>query len=216
MFSGQTQKYYYDFHKLKYDKWYVKGNAACNYELTANWQDYGSPSKYKKLITIIDNDKLNAIGNGYYALSSNWYDNEKNHNAIEKMRKNLVNYYKHYVNGKSELNLWTCFKEDKDALKGDGYSKSFLSCNTKATNKYKDRCNLAYVVNTFMNPNIQLFFESNGIPVDSDMYALSSLIQWVWRSAIREGNPITLYVPSSRMRGLLIKWLNDEVNLEWG
>jgi hypothetical protein len=66
-----------------------------------------------------------------------------------------------------------------------------------------------------MNPNIQLFFESNGIPVDSDMYALSSLIQWVWRSAIREGNPITLYVPSSRMRGLLIKWLNDEVDLEW-
>lgn len=215
MFSGQTQKYYYDFHKLKYDKWYVKGNAASNYELTANWQDYGSPSKYKKLITIIDNDKLNAIGDGYYALSSNWYDNEKNHNAIEKMRKNLVNYYKHYVNGKSELNLWTCFKEDKDALKGDGYSKSFLSCNAKATNKYKDRCNLAYVVNTFMNPNIQLFFESNGIPVDSDMYALSSLIQWVWRSAIREGNPITLYVPSSRMRGLLIKWFNDEVDLEW-
>jgi hypothetical protein len=52
--------------------------------------------------------------------------------------------------------------------------------------------------------------------VDGDMYALSSLIQWVWRSAIRDGKPIILYVPSSRMRGLLIKWLNDEVNLEWG
>ncbi|MCT9509257.1 hypothetical protein KTJ05_18660, partial [Acinetobacter baumannii] len=38
----------------------------------------------------------------------------------------------------------------------------------------------------------------------------SEMVQWIWRSAIREGNPINIYVPSSRMRSLLQRWLNDE------
>ncbi|MEG2695893.1 MAG: hypothetical protein RR966_15745, partial [Acinetobacter sp.] len=43
-----------------------------------------------------------------------------------------------------------------------------------------------------------------------DIFALSEMVQWVWRSAIREGNPINIYVPSSRMRDLLERWLEDE------
>jgi len=39
---------------------------------------------------------------------------------------------------------------------------------------------------------------------------LSELIQWVWRSAIRDGNSINIYIPSSRMRNLFIEWLNNE------
>ncbi len=43
------------------------------------------------------------------------------------------------------------------------------------------------------------------------MYSLYlEMVQWIWRSAIREGNPINIYVPSSRMRSLLQRWLNDE------
>ncbi len=43
MFNGQLQKYYYDFHKLMYDRWYVKGNSLKTYELTPNKQEYGNP-----------------------------------------------------------------------------------------------------------------------------------------------------------------------------
>lgn len=215
MFNGQIQKYYYDYHKLEYDRWYVKGDSIDTYELTSERQDYGKPSKYKELITIVDNKKMNAIGDDYYALSSNWYAKGTFHQK-DMIRKKLVNFYTHYAHGGAKANLWTCFKGDQKVLRGNGYSKSFLSCNAKATNLYRDRTNLAYVINAFINPNIQVFFEDSSIPVDGDMYALSSLIQWVWRSAIRDGKPIILYVPSSRMRGLLIKWLNDEVNLEWG
>ena len=49
-----------------------------------------------------------------------------------------------------------------------------------------------------------------GFPVKEDVFALSEMVQWIWRSAIREGNPINIYVPSSRMRSLLQRWLNDE------
>jgi len=38
---------------------------------------------------------------------------------------------------------------------------------------------------------------------------LSEMVQWVWRSAIREGNEIVLYVPSERMRNLFTNWLEQ-------
>lgn len=58
------------------------------------------------------------------------------------------------------------------------------------------------------------YFELQGIKVDEDAFATSEMIQWIWRSAIRKGEPITLYIPSDRMRNLFIKWLNntDEIS----
>lgn len=215
MFQGQIQKYYYDFHGLKYDRWYVKGNSLNTYSLTPEKQEYGNPSQYKKLITIVDGERMNSIGDDYYSLSSTWYSDEKRQDDIDIVRKKLVTFYKHYVNGGSDMALWTCFIGNQNELKGKGYAKGFLSCNAKATNLYKDKNNLAYVINTFLNPVIKQFFEGNNIAVDGDMYALSSLIQWVWRSAIRDNKPITLYIPSKRMRNLLISWLDDEVDIEW-
>ena len=47
----------------------------------------------------------------------------------------------------------------------------------------------------------------------NDAYALTELIQWVWRSRVRRGEPITLYLPSPRMRRLFEEWLyNDKSN----
>ena len=62
-----------------------------------------------------------------------------------------------------------------------------------------------------MNPYVKEFFVDNGIAVDEDVYSLSVMLQWIWRSAIRDGNHINIYLPSSRMRGLLLKWLNNEM-----
>ena len=47
-----------------------------------------------------------------------------------------------------------------------------------------------------------------GVSVDEDTWALSELIQWVFRSAIRENKEINVYIPSERMRNLLVEWLN--------
>ena len=53
----------------------------------------------------------------------------------------------------------------------------------------------------------------NGIKFNQDHYALNILIQWLFRSAIRQKTPkeIDVYIPSERMRELLINWLNGEV-----
>ena len=97
----------------------------------------------------------------------------------------------------------------------------FVPCNARATNDYKDRWALAYCVNMFFNPMMRGFFEDyctestnsrNGmVKPNDDLFAVSCMIQWIFRSRIREGLPIYIYIPNKRMRELLISWLNDEV-----
>ncbi|MEG2922077.1 MAG: hypothetical protein RR856_13665, partial [Acinetobacter sp.] len=96
------------------------------------------------------------------------------------------------------------------SIAGTRYKDEWLAFNTKATNEYRDRSNLAYLLNLFPNPMVVKASAMKGFPVKEDIFALSEMVQWVWRSAIREGNPINIYVPSSRMRDLLERWLEDE------
>ena len=105
--------------------------------------------------------------------------------------------------------MLTTFKTYKSKISGKGYSKGFLSSNMRATNEYRDRIAVAYLVNKYFNPYIKNFFVANGVKVDEDAYAVSEMLQFIWRSAIREGNPIELYIPSKRMRILLIQWMNS-------
>ena len=68
---------------------------------------------------------------------------------------------------------------------------------------------MAYTVNRFLNPLVTQFFKLAGVEIDEDAYALSEMLQFIWRSAIRDGRPITIYIPSFRMRRLLEKWIDE-------
>ena len=94
-------------------------------------------------------------------------------------------------------------------MSGSGYAKGFESCNCRATNKHRNRSNIAYLVNRYIDPNIVQFFVGHNIRVDEDGYALSEMLQFIWRSAIRDGNQVNIYIPSSRMRKLLCNWIID-------
>lgn len=48
-----------------------------------------------------------------------------------------------------------------------------------------------------------------------NLWALSEMLQWIWRSAIRNGQKITVYIPSKRMRKLLLQWLNNEIQIKY-
>jgi hypothetical protein len=112
--------------------------------------------------------------------------------------------------------MWTTFSKREGAITGKGYTKGFVECNARATNKHRHRTAVAYLVNRFINPFIKNFFITNNIPVNEELFALSELIQWIWRSAIREGKPIQAYIPSSRMREILKDWVDgkyDNLNL---
>lgn len=83
----------------------------------------------------------------------------------------------------------------------------------RATNLYREKTSIAYLVNIFMKPVVKNYFLLNGVEVNEDLYALSELIQFIFRSAIRDKKEIQLYIPSKRMRTLLQNWI-DEVTSE--
>lgn len=213
MFNGQLQRYYYDMHNIDYEYKSVKrvgergfGTLAkAKYELCD--YEYIGGNKYKELINIYEG-KLNDIGDDYYSLSSSWYKRANKKAPIKLLQKNTYNFFFNICKSKSKENMWTTFKDFIPQCKGKGYGKGFVECTARATNEYKDRTNCAYLINRFDIPVITQFFTARGVDVDIDTWALSELIQWLFRSGIREENEINLYIPSSRMRNLLKKWLD--------
>lgn len=205
MFDCQPQAYYFNLCGVEIEKIGVDSDSGV-------YRFSSSPSKNKlKLpeVHIITNKSLNEVGTKRTALSSSWHRDNKYKPPIETLRKNLYNVMRNLFGAKSNQCLWTTFKDTEEILAGKGFKKAFLPCNARATNEYADRKYLAYLVNRFMDPNIKLYFTSHGVEVDEDAWALSEMIQWIWRSAIRKGEEIWIYVPSSRMRGLLQKWIAE-------
>lgn len=221
MFEAQLQRYYYDMCGIHYKYAYVAGDNVDNYHLTDTPQEYNTRYNYRELINIVDEPKLNAIGNGDTALSKNWYESDKKSGGeqLKKLRNNAINFFKHkkvlyqdgeYVTSSSKHNIWTTFSDYKSMLgKGGTFSKGFIPCNARATNEYKERTVVAYLINRFSNRNVFNFFAKQGIKIDDDAYALSEMLQFIWRSGIRDGKHITIYIPSKRMRNLLVKWINE-------
>lgn len=209
MFDSQVQKYYFDVNNV--DVQYI---GTVYEDGVYHFCDKPTMPEYTKTlfekIHIVDDNKLNKIGDGVTALSSSWYTKArgtKGQPAIKMMRNNLANLFKHKYASASNRNLWTVYKDHLDLLKGKGYTKGFLSCNIRATNAYRSRDCLAYCVNVYYNPLLKNYFQEHGVEVLEDEYALSEMIQWVWRSAIRDGKEIWVYIPSKRMRGLFQDWL---------
>jgi hypothetical protein len=195
-------KYYFDMNNVKYDKLTIEENKIIPYSDKKPYDKH----KLKQLINIY-NGNLNNIGDKDTALSMNWF---KNYPDLRiKLKNNILNYFANILKAKSNTIIWTTFKSSQKHLNGKGYTRRFISCNTRATNEYKDCTNLAYCCNRFMSPDYTDYFYQHGVLVNEDLFALSELLQWIWRSAIREDKPINIYIPSSRMRSLLIDWLND-------
>lgn len=203
MFNGQ--KAYYEYNNVHIIQLYVK-----NFQLTTEQQIYNY-EKQKQLITVIEDDKLNAIGNNRGSLSMSWFNRNAKTALMKQLQNNISNFFKHIVKG-TPINkkLWTTFKEYENVVKGKGYTNAFVPINIRATNDYKDSTAVAYIANRYMKPTLKHFFEVEGIKVDEDSYALSELIQFIYRSAIRDGKPITVYIPSKRMRELFKDWINKK------
>lgn len=161
----------------------------------------------KEKIHIFDNGRMNGIGAERTDLSKTWFD--KNPNDVVRLQKNISNYFNNVCRTiPSRRNLWSTYKKYRTALSGKGYSRSFLNFNARATNNYRQCDRLVYAVNIYMNVGQKTFYKNNGVDVDEDIYALSTMVQWIWRSAIRDGNEIYLYLPSERMRSMLTGWMD--------
>lgn len=70
------------------------------------------------------------------------------------------------------------------------------------------------MINVFLNPIILQFFKSRDVTINQDKYALSEMVQFIYRSAIRNGVDVYVYVPSKRMRNLLEKYIGKHIRYD--
>ena len=214
MFKAQQQKYYYDYYGVEYEYIGVKNdNGVYSFSNSSATPDYASTLIDK--VSICDDNRLNAIGEEYYNLSASWFLREQKRRKrllFHTLKNNMLNYFRNKLDAKSDDIMWTTFKDYKSQLSGRGYTKGFVSVNARATNEFREKKHLAYCANIFLHPIIKQFFQTKGVKIYEEEYALSELVQWVWRSAIRDGENINIYIPSSRMRDLLIDWLEELSN----
>lgn len=226
LFDASILKNYFDLYHIQYMK---KSIVYENDKYVLSDFYIPDTKKYSPLIDIY-NGKMNTnIAQKQNGLSSTWFkiQSKSNNKIIQQLKSNLKNYFLNILKAKSDTIIWTTFKDYQSKLRGKGYAKEFkteqlkevdkaygfLACNARATNKYAECYNLAYCVNIYLHPAISQFFYQKGIKVDEDLYGLSEMIQWIWRSRIRNGEKINIYVPSIRMRTLLKAWL--DMSLEY-
>jgi hypothetical protein len=182
---------------------------------------------WKDLIVVCQDEKLNMIGDNKFSLSSSWYDRRINEKVITEsieefltgvqedyalttLKNNTLNFFQNICKGHSKDNMWATLKKAIPHVKGKGYTKGHVPFNTKAVNDYVHKKNLAYLCNVYMSPTEIDYISNWKEKPDTDLIALSTMLQWIFRSRIRKGEQVNIYVPSKRMRSLLEAWLDDE------
>lgn len=220
LFDAQVQSYYYKLYNMSYKLMTIDdSNGEYNLvEWTSNC-DREFREKVKRLMNVYDGDlNTNYMPKRMHKerektfLSSTWYK-KKDVNSREqrtKLKNNMDNYFRNICKAKINDRLWTTYKSSLDEMKGRRYEKQFLSYTTRATNQYKDVTNMAFMINLYMNPNESNYFLHQGVDVNENLLAVSDAMQWIFRSAIRDDKEINIYIPSSRMRGLISDWLDGK------
>lgn len=203
LFESSILCAYFKFNDIEYTKKSIVYNNG-SYSL-CDFSKFDS-SVFNKLVNLYEGDLNKNIKQKTTALSKNWF-NDDNREKIKKLKNNIYNYFKNILKAKAKTIMWTCFKDNISQLKGSGYTNAHVSCNCRSTNEYADRYNLVYAVNRYLNPGVTAYFAQKNIQINQDLYALSEMLQWIWRSRIRNGMPINIYIPSYRMRLLLKMWL---------
>ena len=229
LFKGQLQCYYFQVNNIEFEYKSVRKIMSDSGDYEFKIIDYTEEYDYKTLSQLINiyEGKLNSIGeakdNRKQPLSMTWYK-EANGEKLKIIQNNTYNYFRNICKKKSKEVIWTVFKFRADTeetknnhtikIKPNGYNNSFVQCSCRATNNYRERDTVAYLVNRFNSPIIINFFKDRGANIDEDAFALSEMLQFIWRTAIRDGKPINVYVPSKRMRNLLKTWLNGQTNFQ--
>lgn len=211
LFEGSLMKSYFDLFNLKFDYAYIVDNNI----IDGKFDDVEFRKTVKELINIYDG-KLNAVGDKKTALSANWYKDSKKKEEHTVLKNNMYNYFRHITGCKSVDGLWSTFTGYNDNFKDfytpRGFAKgAFLAFNTRATNNYVHKKTLIYAVNVYINPYMCRYFDNHNVEVNDDVYAVSTLLQWIWRSQIRVGEKIDVFIPSKRMRDLFNAYLNNEI-----
>lgn len=210
LFDSSILKHYLDAHKIDYEL--IGTKKVGNTYQFCSIEEMDRKIDLRNKIHILDNENMNEIGDDKFSLSMAWFNRAKNdvtQTDIKSLKNSIYGVFRREFDGSAEERMWTTFNKFKNDLKGKGYTNGFVPFNKKAVNDLAHKKYLAYCVNVFLQPWMINYLKHIGAKnVNQDMYALSIMVQWIFRSAIRKGEEIWIYVPNARMRYLLTEWIN--------
>lgn len=212
MFEGSMLKAYFDMFNIPYE--------------IEKIDDTEFKRNCKKQVHIYE-DKLNRKDR---PLTKYWYTKATDE-QITQLRNDMYNFFSNKIKVKAKQVMWTAPIAFKDKVQPKSYKQTrtltkeekrlpptaveklkkqlscFVSCNAKATNDFGDRSALAYCCNIYVNPMIRGLVNCLGGDIPNDEFSLVSFIQWLYRSRIRNGEPVEIFIPSDRTRELFTNWL---------
>jgi hypothetical protein len=109
----------------------------------------------------------------------------------------------------------TCIKAAwDDTNKHGGFKRGsrlasalWVANTTRGTNKYAHCSHAIYLYDQHLNPDLLHWLGVDNNKAFKEAYALTEFIQWLYRSRIRKGEPITVFIPSGRMERIFRTWL---------
>lgn len=212
LFDGMPMKGFLEVSKLPYD---YLGTRKCD-DGKYRFCEHGVMPPYvghlREMVHVCDRESINRIGDAPSALSSSWTDAAVENGNLAVLERHIHTFFRRHVPADigSDKQMWSVFLAAKDRISSKTASKkNFVVFNSKATNIYGDRAALAYCVNVYHNPSLPTYLRHVGVRLSWSKYAVAVMVQWVWRSRIRNGQEIWLYLPSRRMRNLFLKWMKD-------
>ena len=174
----------------------------------------------KNLISIEELPSTKKVAR--WSMSSSWYERVATKEQLKSVATAFWSVYRRYDKEKMLITLPKASSErylnnsrkvnPKYALDNRIDSSSvFLYSAARATNDYSERDVLVHGYNRFINVPVKAYFDDygDGITPSEDVFALSEMLQWIWRSAIRNDFPIKVYVLNGRMKMLLQEWINN-------
>ena len=85
----------------------------------------------------------------------------------------------------------------------------WIANTTRGTNDYKEIGHAIYLYDQYLNPAVKRWLGATN--EQQNQYALSELLQWLYRTRLRERKTCTIYIGSKRMKDLLDKWLAGDL-----
>lgn len=214
LFESQDLSYYLELNGATYVRLYVKKCEDGQYRFFDSPQS--APEYVKHIKEKVHVFECEEGREKYFTPFEKVHDVSEsfvktNVDGVTKLKSRIRSYLTYVFSDiPGDKIMWGSYSAGKKKLGGRGYMRKFVPFNSKATNKYKDRQVLVYAANVFQNPTKANYLgQVRDGGYDNDGYALSTMVQWIWRSAIRDGHEIWIYIPSKRMRDLLIKWMDD-------
>lgn len=177
--------------------------------------------KAKELVNIKTTPSIQKMKKGGFNLTHHWYSRSARLEELEfvgKTLRSIVNNKgykgKGYMYTMPKANTERRVKSKKNLRcavdKRVPVERHWLYSSARATNDYADKEVCIHLYNRYMNVAVKSYLSDYGQFPDEDQYALSEMVQWIWRSAIRNNKPIDVYIGSKRMETIFRNWLYFE------